>query len=70
MKHEEQTLSALTLKIRLLTNNYTIPEKACVSHMLALSRLKDLDGDLMQHIFLKNEILFPRALQIEIELLK
>ena len=70
MKHEDNALSALILKIRLLTNNYTIPEKACVSHSLAVSRLKDLDTDLMQHLFLENEVLFPRAMQIEAELLK
>ncbi len=70
MKNEEDDLSAIILKIRLLTNNYTIPEKACVSHILSLCRLRDLDSDLMQHIYLENEILFPRALQIETELLK
>jgi regulator of cell morphogenesis and NO signaling len=70
MRHEEDVLSALVLKIRLSTNNYTIPGNACVSHVVALSRLKELDNDLMQHIYLENEILFPRALQIERELLK
>ncbi len=70
MKHEEEVLSALVFRIRLLTNNYKIPDKACVSHNLALSRLKDLDNDLMQHIYLENEILFPRALAIERELMK
>jgi len=70
MKHEEDVLSALILKIRILTNSYALPENACVSHSLALSRLKDLDNDLMQHIYLENEILFPRALKIETELLK
>jgi len=70
MKHEEDVLSALVLKIRMLTNSYTAPENACVSHTLALSRLKELDNDLTQHIYLENEILFPRALKIELELLK
>jgi len=70
MKHEEDVLSALVLKIRILTNSYIAPENACVSHTLALSRLKELDNDLMQHIYLENEILFPRALKIESELLK
>jgi len=70
MKNEEGALASLILKIRLLTDNYAIPAKACVSHGLALSRLKDLDNDLMQHIYLENEILLPRALHIEHELLK
>ncbi len=70
IKYEEDVLSALILKIRILTNGYTIPENACVSHQLMLSRLEELDNDLMQHIYLENEILFPRALHIEAELLK
>ena len=70
MKHEDDLLMALVLKIRLLTNGYTVPENACVSHTLALSRLKELDNDLIQHIYLEKEILFPRALAIESELLK
>ncbi|MES1223357.1 MAG: DUF542 domain-containing protein [Bacteroidota bacterium] len=70
MKHEEDVLSALVLKIRIATNSYIAPENACVSQLLALSRLEELDNDLMQHIYLENEILFPRALKIEAELLR
>ncbi|MEP7279145.1 MAG: DUF542 domain-containing protein [Bacteroidota bacterium] len=70
IKHEEEMLSALILKIRLLTNNYILPPNACVNHLLVLCRLKDLDNDLMQHIYLENDILFPRALRIESALLK
>jgi len=70
MKHEQDVLLAPVLTIRKLTSNYTVPENACVSHTLALSRLKELDNDIMQHIYLENEILFPRALKIESELLK
>jgi regulator of cell morphogenesis and NO signaling len=70
MRHEHDMLSAPILNIRNLTNNYSIPEKACVSHKVVLSRLKELDNDLMQHIYLENEVLFPRTLKIEQELLK
>lgn len=70
MKHEDDLLMALVLKIRILTNSYTAPENACVSHTLALARLKDIDNDLIQHIYLEKDILFPRALAIETELLK
>ncbi len=70
MRHEEDALSDITFKIRSLTSNYQAPERACVSHQVVLSRLKELDNDLMQHIFLEKEVLFPRALKIEQELLK
>ena len=55
-------------RFRELTNNYTPPTNACITHKVALSKLKELDIDLVQHIHLENEILFPRAIQIENEL--
>ncbi len=70
MRQEEDLLSALVLKIRLLTGNYFLPENACTSHRVALLRLKELDSDMTQHIYLENEILFPKAIRIEQELLK
>ncbi len=70
MRHEHDMLSEPVMNIRSLTNNYTLPENACVSHSVVLSRLKELDNDLMQHIYLENEVLFPRTLKIEQELLK
>jgi regulator of cell morphogenesis and NO signaling len=68
--HEHNLLTTYIYKFRELTNNYTVPEHACTSHKISLARLKELDNDLVQHIFLENEILFPRAIQIEKELLK
>ncbi len=56
-------------RFRELTNNYTAPHNACITHKVALSKLKELDTDLVQHIYLENEILFPKAIQIEKELL-
>ena len=70
MKHEENTLTELVLNIRQATSNYTVQEKSCLSYSLILSRLAELDHDLLQHIYLENNVLFPRALLIEAELLK
>ncbi len=55
-------------RFRELTNNYTPPPHACITHKVALSKLKELDTDLLHHIYLEMEILFPKALQIEKEL--
>jgi regulator of cell morphogenesis and NO signaling len=68
--HEHTFLDSSIYRFRELTNNYTTPDNACVSHRLTFSRLKDLDNDLVQHIYLENEILFPKAIRIEQELLK
>ena len=52
-------------RIRELTNNYTAPEGAEPEYQQVLDRLKDFRDYLMEHIWLENEIVFPRALQIE-----
>ncbi len=70
MHNEHEILTDPILKIRNLTNSYQPPEKACTSHKVVMGRLKENDNDLMQHVYLENDVLFPRALQIEKELLK
>lgn len=68
MKHEHESISKILHSLREHTNNYTPPENACVSHQVAFSMLKELDHDLVQHVFLENEILFPKAISMEKEL--
>ncbi|HTL07711.1 MAG TPA: DUF542 domain-containing protein [Chitinophagaceae bacterium] len=58
------------LALRTLTKDYLAPLNACVSHGVALKRLKDMDDALVQHLYLENEILFPRAISIEKQLLQ
>ena len=70
IRSEEDIFSDQILKIRMLTADYSIPGQACTSHRVVMLRLEELDKDLMQHIYLETEILFPRALKIEAELLQ
>jgi regulator of cell morphogenesis and NO signaling len=70
MHHEHESLEKIIRQFRLLSNNYTTPESACTSHRLAFSYLKELDEDLVQHLYLENELLFPKAIAMEKELLK
>lgn len=69
MHHEHKLLEKTLLRFRELTDNYTPPEAACTSHRLSFSLLRELDDDLVQHVYLENEILFPRAIAMEKELL-
>ena len=69
LDQEHELFSVTLLKFRELTDNYTPPEKACSSHQVVLSKLKELDADLAQHIFLETGILFPRIIAMEKELL-
>lgn len=62
-------ITGLMMNMRELTDSYNPPANACVSHKVVLAKLKELDNDLMQHFFLEESILFPRALKIEKEVL-
>ncbi|MEO5561946.1 MAG: DUF542 domain-containing protein [Chitinophagaceae bacterium] len=70
MDHDHEILVKTIYKFRELTDNYTPPQQACPTHHVVLSRLKELDNDLVQHIHLENEILFPRVISMEKELLE
>lgn len=54
--------------IERLTNRYSVPEDACNSYRLVLQQLQDFEAALHQHIHLENNIVFPRAIQLEAEL--
>jgi regulator of cell morphogenesis and NO signaling len=51
--------------IRKLTNNYTLPEDACASYTLLYRMLDEFEQDLHLHIHLENNILFPKAIELE-----
>ena len=52
-------------RIAELTNNYTAPEGAEPEYVKALSDLKQFRNYLLEHIYVENEVIFPRALAIE-----
>src|SRR6188768_2189805 len=68
---KEHNITASSLqRLRKITNNYTPPEKACITHKVTFAKLKELDKDLVQHIHLESNILFPKAIKMEQELLE
>ena len=69
MNHEDESLNKFLRQLRELTNYYTPPENACISHRVIFLKLLELDNDLVQHLYLENDILFPRAIAMEKELL-
>ncbi len=70
MAHDHEIMFEIIHPLRKLTNQYTAPEKSCISHRVIYSKLKELDNDLLQHIYLEKDILFPKALAMEKELLE
>ncbi|GAB3013304.1 iron-sulfur cluster repair di-iron protein [Spirosoma pulveris] len=65
MEHEHEYAGSLLFQLREFTNDYTPPVDACNSHRLMLAKLAELEADLMQHIHLENNILFPKAIALE-----
>jgi len=45
-----------------LTNDYMIPVDACGSYKYLFEKLKEFEDDLLMHLHLENNILFPKAL--------
>lgn len=65
MMIEHDRAGELLRSIRKLTRNFTAPEGACISYQTLYRALEDLEADLHEHIHLENNILFPRALDLE-----
>ncbi len=55
--------------IERLSNNYTPPADACNSYRVAFAMLKEFQDDLHLHIHLENNILFPKSILLEEQLL-
>ena len=56
-------------KIKELSNGYTPPEDACNTFKALYSELKEFEEDLHKHIHLENNILFPKSIELESDLL-
>jgi regulator of cell morphogenesis and NO signaling len=52
-------------KIAKLTNNYQPPDDACSTYEVTFKQLRDFEDDLHRHIHLENNILFPKAIDLE-----
>lgn len=66
MEDEHEHAGDLIKSIRKRTNQYTVPTYACPTYQLAFVMLQEFDSDLMQHIHLENNILFPRAKEVAV----
>ncbi len=62
LEREHDAHGARLTALRALTSHYTSPEGACVTWRALYLGLRQLDQELMDHIHLENNILFPRAL--------
>lgn len=65
MMLEHDRAGELLKEIRTLSSNYTSPSDGCISYQTLYTALDELEKDLHQHIHLENNILFPRAVEME-----
>jgi regulator of cell morphogenesis and NO signaling len=53
---------------RQLTNDYLLPADAGISYKYLFQKMKEFESDLFLHVHLENNILFPKALNLDDEL--
>lgn len=65
MVSEHDSAGAVLRGMREASSGYSSPPDACVSFRTLYQALAAFEADLHQHIHLENNILFPRAIEIE-----
>lgn len=65
MLFEHDNAGAALALMRQLSSGYQAPEDACPTFRALMHELERLEADLHQHIHLENNILFPRAIELE-----
>lgn len=70
MEMEHDHAGDILKRIRKLSRDFTLPEDACNTFRVTYAKLAEFEADLLQHIHLENNILFPKAVALEAQLLK
>jgi regulator of cell morphogenesis and NO signaling len=65
LEDEHDKAGELMAKIEELTNGFNPPENACASYRVLFQNLEGFQQDLHKHVHLENNILFPKALELE-----
>jgi len=65
MMVEHDGAGELLRQMREASSDYAVPADACISYQTLYQALDAFEKDLHQHIHLENNILFPRAVELE-----
>jgi regulator of cell morphogenesis and NO signaling len=65
METDHALAGRLLEHLRSLTDGFTPPPDACTTYRLCYTELAQFERDLHRHIHLENNLLFPRALELE-----
>src|ERR1019366_9529778 len=65
MMKDHDSAGDIVRQIRKASAEYTAPPDACPSYSALYQDLQEFEADLHQHVHLENNILFPRAVEME-----
>ena len=65
MTKEHDSAGEILRELRLVTADYKVPPDACMSYQTLYRALEGFEKDLHQHIHLENNVLFPKAVELE-----
>lgn len=68
MLAEHEQVGQLLRDLERVTDRYTPPANACGSYRALYEGLGELQADVHRHMYLENELLFPRATALEVAL--
>jgi regulator of cell morphogenesis and NO signaling len=66
MEFEHEEAGHALAQLRHLTENFTPPDWACNTYRVMLDALHTFEQDMHQHVHKENNVLFPRAIALEI----
>jgi regulator of cell morphogenesis and NO signaling len=69
IEREHIEIGELMKKLKESSNNFQFPANACTNHQVIYHRLKEFYEDMVQHLHLENNILYPKVKEIEQRLL-
>ena len=65
MEDEHQQAGDELRVIRDLTKGFAVPDDGCTTYQVTMAELAAFEKDLHQHIHLENNVLFPKAIDLE-----
>jgi regulator of cell morphogenesis and NO signaling len=65
MRREHQQAGDELRLIRTLANDYVAPADGCTTYRVTFAELAQFEQDLHRHVHLENNVLFPKAIELE-----
>lgn len=70
IEKEHEVIYSILNEIRILTNDYTSSQDTCADQSAIYNKLNEFHNDMLQHTHLEDDILYPKAIEMEKELLQ